>query len=412
MTTYAMFCIPGHGHVNPTLALAQELVTRGERVIYYLTEEFRSAVEATGAIFRPYENEAWKKHLSHLVSTLTGKPDIGNRIGWMATVAIESVKEMPQLLEQMVADHIECVLYDRTFMQGIFISQVLHLPAIQLLPSFAVSERVFSWLAGQSSVASEHLQQERLSLLERLATLDEELARECEAYKLPRFSIQQLLGYVENLNIAFLPRAFQPAGDTFDERYLFVGPSLPVKRYYDGDFPLERLEKRPLLYISLGTAYNNRLAFYQMCFDAFAQSEWQVVLSFGSRVDPAALKEAPANFLIAPHVPQLEVLSRADLFISHGGMNSTMESLWFGVPLVVVPQMMEQEMNARRVQELGLGLALDKETLTAEKLRAAVEQVSRDPDLLARVQAMQQEVRLSGGYQRAADAIIRYLQSV
>jgi UDP:flavonoid glycosyltransferase YjiC (YdhE family) len=67
--------------------------------------------------------------------------------------------------------------------------------------------------------------------------------------------------------------------------------------------------------------------FYQMCFDAFAQTEWQVVLSFGTRIDPAALKEPPANFLIAPHVPQLEVLSRADLFISHGGMNSTMESL-------------------------------------------------------------------------------------
>jgi MGT family glycosyltransferase len=183
---------------------------------------------------------------------------------------------------------------------------------------------------------------------------------------------------------------------------------VPAQRYYSGDFSLERLNKRPLLYISLGTAFNNQVDFYQMCFDAFAQSGWQVVLSFGTHIDPAALKEPPTNFLIAPHVPQLEVLSRADLFISHGGMNSTMESLWFGVPLVVVPQMIEQEMNAHRVQELGLGLALDKETLTAEKLRAAVEQVAHDPSLYARVQAMQQEIRQAGGYQRAADAIICY----
>jgi UDP:flavonoid glycosyltransferase YjiC (YdhE family) len=61
MTTYAVLCIPGHGHVNPTLAVAQELVARGERVFYYVDEEFRPAVEATGATFRLYESEAWKK---------------------------------------------------------------------------------------------------------------------------------------------------------------------------------------------------------------------------------------------------------------------------------------------------------------------------------------------------------------
>jgi MGT family glycosyltransferase len=171
------------------------------------------------------------------------------------------------------------------------------------------------------------------------------------------------------------------------------------------------LDKRPLLYISLGTAFNNQLDFYQMCFDAFAQSRWQVVLSFGTHVDPTALKEPPANFLIAPHVPQLELLSRANIFISHGGMNSVMESLWSGVPLVVVPQILEQELNGRRAQELGLGLLLEKETLTPEKLRTAVEQLTDDPDLHARIQKMQEEMRQSGGYQRAVDEITRYMHS-
>lgn len=405
MTTYALFSVPGHGHVNPTLALAQELIARGERVIYYQSEEFRSVIEATGAIFRCYESDAWKRFLPHLTSTLTGKPNLVDRVGKMATLAKESIREMPLLLEQMVADQIDCVLYDRTFMQGIIISKALHLPAVQLSPSFMVNEQAFKQLARQMT------ENDRPDP-KWWAMLNEELARECETYKLPRFTFQELMTHVENLNIVFLPRTFQPGGETFNERYVFVGPSVPTQRYYSGDFSLERLDKRPLLYISLGTAFNDWADFYRICFDAFAQTGWQVVLSFGTRIDPEVLKEPPANFLIAPHVPQLEVLSRADLFISHCGMNSTMESLWFGVPLVVVPQMIEQEINAHRVQELGLGLALDKETLTAEKLRAAVEQVVRDPDFRAHVQAMQKEIRLAGGYQRAADTIIRYMHGM
>jgi MGT family glycosyltransferase len=403
MTTYALFTVPGHGHVNPTLALAQELVARGERVIYYQAEEFRPAIEATGAIFRHYESEAWKRYLPYLTSTLTGKPNLVERVGKMATLAVESIREMPQLLEQMVADHIDCVLYDRTFMQGIITSKALQLPAVQLSPSFMVNEQAFKRLAGQMT------ESDRPSV-KWWTTLNEGLAHECEAYGLPRFTFQELMIHVEKLNIVFLPRTFQPGGETFDERFVFVGPSVPAQRHYSGDFSLERLEKRPLLYISLGTAFNNQVDFYNMCFDAFAQSGWQVVLAFGTRIDPAALKEPPANFLIAPHVPQLEVLSQADLFISHGGMNSTMEGLWFGVPLVVVPQMIEQEVNAHRVQELGLGLALEKETLTAEKLRAAVEQVADDPGFRAHVQAMQQEIQQAGGYQRAIDEIMNYMK--
>jgi MGT family glycosyltransferase len=92
-------------------------------------------------------------------------------------------------------------------------------------------------------------------------------------------------------------------------------------------------------------------------------------------------------------------------------MNSTMESLRFGVPLVVVPQMWEQEMNGRRVQELGLGLALDRDTVTGESLRAAVEQVVHDSGVHTRLQSMQDEIRRAGGYQRAAEAIMQHVQA-
>ncbi|GHO97062.1 putative UDP-glucosyltransferase YjiC [Reticulibacter mediterranei] len=411
MTTYAVLCIPGHGHVNPTLAVAQELVARGERVFYYLSEEFRLTVEATGATFRLYESEAWKKYLPQLATSLADKgspinnASLGKRIGLMATVAIESIRELPALIAQMATDQVDCILYDSTFMQAVFLSDALHVPAVKLFATFAVSDQVVRQMYGKEREV------DRSFVKEFFGALDEKLAYQCELYGVPPRTIQELLSRIEQLNIVFLPRAFQPAGETFDEKFVFVGPALPAQRYYGGDFPLERLDQRPLLYISLGTAYNNRLDFYQTCFEAFAGTEWQVVLAYGKRVNSADLGETPDNFLIAPHVPQLEILSRADLFISHGGMNSTMESLSFGVPLVVVPQMWEQEMNGRRVQELGLGLSLDRDTITGESLRAAVEQIAHDSGVHTRLQSMQSEIHQAGGYQRAADAIKQHVQA-
>ena len=99
------------------------------------------------------------------------------------------------------------------------------------------------------------------------------------------------------------------------------------------------------------------------------------------------------------------------MFVTHGGMNSTMEGLYYGVPMVVLPQMMEQEMTARRIEELGLGVALDPENLTAEQLREVITRIQQDPMIIQRVQAMRQTVHAAGGYQRAADAILDFANS-
>ncbi|HTK11035.1 MAG TPA: macrolide family glycosyltransferase [Ktedonobacteraceae bacterium] len=406
MAKYALFSAPGHGHVNPTLAIAQELVARGEQVIYYLPETFRPVVEATGATFRLYKSEAFTAMLSRAPAVMLSKKEYSSEMlgGMMNMMVQESFNSLPQLLEEIRSEQIDYILYDRMFLPAIFLSLILHIPAVVLNPTYVLNRRTNFF---------QSLPPERLQAMEKIFTsLNADIARLCDTYHLPHYTMQGLME-IADLSIVFLPRSFQPGGEDLDEqRFVFVGPSLQAHRHYSGDFPLDRLDKRPQLYISLGTAFNSQVEFYNLCFDAFAQTEWQVVLAFGQKIDPAGLKETPANFIISPHVPQLEVLPRVDVFVSHGGMNSTMESLSFGVPLVVVPQMMEQEMTARRVQELGLGLALDRETLTAETLRAAVEQVTQDPGFRTRVQAMQHEVHQAGGAQRAVDTIMHYTQSI
>jgi MGT family glycosyltransferase len=131
-------------------------------------------------------------------------------------------------------------------------------------------------------------------------------------------------------------------------------------------------------------------------------------MSVGSETDIGSLGPVPENFIIAPFVPQTGLLQNVDVFVSHGGLNSTMESLYFGVPLVVVPSIAEQRLTARRIQELGLGVTLDHERLTAEVLRESALTAARDPQIRAQVNTMQRYTRTAGGCGRAAQAITQF----
>ena len=170
------------------------------------------------------------------------------------------------------------------------------------------------------------------------------------------------------------------------------------------------MKGRPLLFISLGTTpLNDRPDFLRMCLDAFAGTEWQVAMPIGDRLKVAELGEMPENIEVRPFFPQLDVLRHAAVFLSHTGMNSTMEALYFGVPIVAFPLQPEQEANARRVEDLGLGRRLADEGLSATLIHDLVAEVSRDQQIRGKVAAMSRRVRNSGGATAAADAMERYL---
>jgi UDP:flavonoid glycosyltransferase YjiC (YdhE family) len=374
MTRYAFYTFPEYGHVNPTLAIVEALITLGEEVVYYLSEPFRPVVEATGATFRAFPFRPFDR--DHVAE---GSAEDANRRLAMLPVSMmeQSGRMVPLVQESLRAEGAGCVVCDGMFLWARMAARQLEIPCVALSPTYAMNAHFSVYGASASHSPS------WAALVGRHTRLEP-----------------------APLTIVFLPRAFQPAGETFDERFLFVGPSLQARRHDQGTLPLAQLGTQPLLYISLGTTFNNQVAFYQLCFDAFGDTPWQVVLSHGTRIEPAALGPIPGNFLVAPQVPQLEILPRTEVFVSHGGMGSVMESLACGVPLVVVPHILEQEVTARRVQELGLGLALDSTTLTADQLREAVAQVAGDGAFRTRAQAMQQAIQEAGGYRRAVEAVI------
>ena len=107
-------------------------------------------------------------------------------------------------------------------------------------------------------------------------------------------------------------------------------------------------------------------------------------------------------------MPQLEVLGRASAFVTHGGMNSVSESLYHGVPVVVIPQVGEQAIVGRRVEELGAGLYLAKAEATAEKLRESVRRLLAEERFGRQAAVVGESFQTAGGVARAADAILAF----
>ena len=126
-------------------------------------------------------------------------------------------------------------------------------------------------------------------------------------------------------------------------------------------------------------------------------------MSLGRRLSIESLGEIPPNFIVRAYVPQLAVLERSDLYITHGGVNSTHQALYYGIPLLLVPQQLEQAAVAVRLVELGAGLRLRKPT--AAKLRSMASRLLDDKAFRLQAEVLGTALKEAGGVTRAADEI-------
>ena len=409
MSRILVFNVPAHGHVNPTLPVVRELVSRGEQVAYYLTDEFELQIRHTGAEFRRIEDMQSGSGPPPAVSAM-GQTD-PERVRQMIAAFFPrmmagGLRMVPRLIDRVRAESADCVVYDPFCPWGRALVRILGLPAVAFVPSYAMTEN-FPLVRRLSSIFEEQTLPEAEEAMSDFRDVSQELH---DRYGLAPLRLTDMFTSAEALNIVTMPREFQPDAGALDERYVFVGPSISPRSDASG-FPLDRLAGNPTLYVSLGTVFNANPEFFDSCFDAFTDSAWQVVLSVGTWMDPSTLVRIPDNFLVRPHVPQLEVLEHTEVFVTHGGMNSVMEAIYYGVPMVVVPQQPEQAMTAARVAELGLGVAFEPGQVTADALRDAVTTLSDDADYRSRIAHMQQAARAAGGYLRAADAIQQFGQT-
>lgn len=390
MAKFAFVNLPFHAHINPTLPVVQELIARGDQVVYYLTEKYREAIEATGATFHSYQS---------ILEQPAGKvQEESNPLALPMLMVDECFSVMSQILESVRSEAPDCLIYNPMSVSGRFIAQLLGIPAVISRAFFAPHEKnLRAYQFGKKDPAIE----------ERLRTSMEQL---CSRYPIEPFDVISMFLHKEALNIVYVPRSFQPYGEAFGPEYVFVGPSIGL-HCATADFPFEQLDTtQPLIYITLGTVANNNPEFFNMCFTAFAEQPWQVVITTGRPLEQLNLGTPPKNVLVRSYVPQFELLQHAALCIHHGGMATIMDCLFLGIPMIAIPQAANQQPNARRIAEAGLGILLEKGSVNAEILRETVARVLHDPSFQVRAGQMQKDARSAGGFQAAADALQHFVQ--
>ncbi|MFD4639863.1 nucleotide disphospho-sugar-binding domain-containing protein [Lentzea sp. NPDC058436] len=355
--------LAGHGHVTPTLAVVAELAGRGAAVDYATGAEHAEAVTGAGA--------RWVK----LPALPDFRPVTGNPIDeWFPHYFRSMAATYPVLLDRCRAARPDLICYDSTNWPARIVAHTLGIPAVRTVPHTACNAHYNLMDAHVARFIADDLAEFR-------ARYDVDL------------DIPGTIEAPEACSIVFVPREFQPRAETFDETFHFVGPVLGDR--LDEQWSPRRTDL-PLLFMSLGSVMSDA-GFYEACLDQFADGAWQVTMTARD------VQGTDVVDVRALDVPQPAVLRHAKAFISHGGMNSTMEALHQGVPLVVVSQTPEQAANADRVAELGLGERVDDHA----DLRAAVDRVVACGTIRRNLDRMRAAISGGGGAAEAAEVILR-----
>ena len=384
MKKIAVFCIPAHGHTNPMLPVVRELAARGDEVRFYSFSEFQEKIEQTGAAFvgcdrfLPELTVQEAENLKKVSATEMTLQDI--RI----TAAMDTF-----LHDEFTSFRPDVVYTDSVCFWGKLNAWKYDVPMVVSTSTFAFNQ--------MSSTYMKNTPGEMAGLILGLPKVSRELNR-LKAYG---YKVKGLFSLIRSDNltdsVVYTSKRFQPYPESFSDHYLFAGPSLMT------DTKPDKNHDRPLVYISLGTVINDCPDFYAKCIEAFRGENMDVILSCGKSLDLSGLGKLPENIRAFDTVNQLDVLSKADVFITHCGMNSVSESLYMAAPMVLYPQTNEQEAVARRVRELGAGIDLKDDT--ADGIRNTVKMILQNPAYRMAARECCDDFRHCPGVKGAADFI-------
>jgi MGT family glycosyltransferase len=387
------FNVPAHGHVNPSLPLVAELTRRGHKVIYYLTEGFRAKVEAAGAEFRPYT----RIHDDYF----GGEGLDGSRPMYAARHLMKTTAELlPDLIENARAEKPDYIMFDGMCPWGQLLPRIVNVPSVASLslPPVGSIRALMNWHTIRSLVP---MMLKDFGAGQEANRIAGEVAKQ---YSVPSLGMMGIMNGLGDLSISYLSSYFQADADSVSPTVRFVGRVLEDTPPHTS-FPFDLARGRRIVYISLGSLINENVDFFKACIEAFTGADEYVIMSTGRGISPQVFGTLPENIAIYEWVPQIDILKRAALFITHGGLGSVSDGLYFGLPLLLVPQQDEQTFTAMRVADLGAGLMLKKAQVTAHTLRENARKLLTDPRYRQESTRIGETMREAGGVARAVDEI-------
>ncbi len=387
MSKIVFFSIPAYGHTNPTIEVVRELCNRGNEVWYYSFNEFKEKIQGAGAKFISCDD-----YLPEL------KKEDEKRIGKDFSFLMEMVADTTIALDEKVCSELkdfnpDCIVSDSVCFWGKLYAMKLKIPYICSTTTFAFNKytarmmkrgfgEIIYMILGMGKV------NKKLNLLREHG-----------------YDIKNFVSIIQNDNdtntIVYTSKEFQPLSETFSDKYSFIGPSVKTVTVKPKNESIKQV------YISLGTVNNKNADFYRNCIKAFENSDIKVVMSVGKETNISELGDIPNNFEVENTVDQIKVLQNTDVFITHCGMNSVNESLYYGVPMVLFPQQSEQRAVAQRVSDLGAGVMLKKDS--PELIEKSVSMIMDNKDYRDKAKEIGKSFRKAGGAKKGADVILKII---
>jgi UDP:flavonoid glycosyltransferase YjiC (YdhE family) len=410
MARLGAFCFPGTGHLNPLTALARRLQQRGHSVVIFGIPDVEARVKAAGIEFcligqGDYPLGTLEK-LDRQLGEMTGLEAIRFTMDRVRNTARMVLRDG---LEAVRAANVDALLIDEADMAN-SIAEYLGLPfvSLALIPPMVQDNRFppfyFGWSGSQrwwcrlrNAIAIRIL----ICLAAPIfaAVNERRVAWGLKVGRRPGDGLSKLA------QITQLPRALEFDIEPPPPHLYYTGPFVDAAHRPAVNFAWDRLDGRPLVYASLGTLQNRSLDIFRKIAEACAGLNVQLVISLGGGLEPERLGNLSGDPVVVRFAPQLELVKRASLVITHAGLNTVLESLAEGVPLVCIPLGNDQPGVASRVATHGAGVVVPPGRASAERLRSAVRAVLEDESYRDAARKLQSAMSRIDGPDRAADII-------
>jgi MGT family glycosyltransferase len=417
MSHFGVVCPPSPGHLYPMIALAHALRRRGHRITFFNLADAERTVRDAGLDFHPLAADELPAgamaELFEQLGRLSGWAGLRYTREWFTRGAGLFFRDAPAA---MVNTETEALLVDQASPFGGTVADHLGLPFVTVCNALLLNEEpgvppfCFGWRYADSAWAR---LRNRLgyALLHRVkAPLDRLVREQRRAWDLPpQHGLDASLSTLAQ--ISQQPAEFEYPRRGLPACFQFAGPFHDTASREPVEFPYDRLDGRPLIYASLGTVQNRLLPTFRAIAESCSGLDAQLVISLGGGGSAEELGELPGDPVVVPFAPQLDLLRRAALTVTHAGMNTALETLRQGVPMVALPITNDQPGVAARVAWTGTGEVVPASRLTVPRLRQAVEQVLTEPGYRERAEAMRTAMARYGGADQAADLIERVVRT-
>jgi UDP:flavonoid glycosyltransferase YjiC (YdhE family) len=381
----------GHGIVHPMVPFARALVGAGHRVAFATGEHFCPWIERLG-----FEAFPAGLHREGYLDELRRRfPEYPGQLPRESLLNFHLTKECPQFLAPaMLKDALAIarqwqptvLVHDMTDFSGPLVASLVGIPYAG--HSWTILFPSCDWLAAADAMAG--------------------------LWKANGLEPPPLAGMFRHLYLDICPRSLQMPSMAGLPTARPVRP-LSVHLPLDGHGRAESLPdwfaglpEAPNVYVTFGTIFNKTPTLFPTVLDGLSEEPVNVLVATGHDVDPHDLGALPDNARAERYLPQPLVLDRSDVVVCHGGAGIMFASLSSGVPLLLVPQGVDQFNNADRCVARGVARVIPPGQFTADAVRTSVRALLAEPSFRENARAVQVEIAQMPG----PDAAVGMLESV